>query len=80
MSTRNQKAQPGAVTAVEAEPDAICPLLDEWLRIETEHTNPGFALPDRGAVVAWSEKHPIAVLFCANLAVFAPVFGALTFG
>ena len=72
MSTRSQKTQ--ATVA------ATHQLLDEWLRIEAEHANPGFALPNRAAVVAWSENHPIAVLFCANLAAFAPVFGALTFG
>ena len=78
MSTRSQKAQ--AKAAAEAEPEASYQLLDEWLRVETEHTNLGFILPDRQAVVAWSEKHPIAVLFTANLAVFAPVFGAIYFG
>ena len=78
MSIRSRKAH--AKAAAEAEPEAGYQLLDEWLRIETEHTDLGFILPDRQAVVAWSEKHPMAVLFTANLAVFAPVFGAICFG
>ena len=80
MSIRSRKAKAKAVVAGDGELEASRQLLDEWLRIETEHTDLGFILPDRQAVVAWSEKHPIAVLFTANLAVFAPVFGAIYFG
>jgi hypothetical protein len=80
MPTRNKKAQAGVVAAAEAEPEAICPLLDEWPRIETEHTNLGFVLPDREAVVAWSEKHPVTVLAAASFAIWGPVLGAITFG
>jgi hypothetical protein len=79
MSNQSQKAQAMAAAA-EAEPEAGYQLLDEWLRIENEHANPGFVLPGREAFVAWSETHPIAVLFTANLAVFAPMFGAIYFG
>ena len=78
MSIRSRKAH--AKAAAEAEPEAGYQLLDEWLRVETEHTDPGFILPDREAFVAWSETHPVTVLVTAGVAIWGPVIGAITFG
>ena len=77
MSTRSQKTQ-ATVAAAEAEP--VYQLLDEWLRIETEHANSGFILPGRESVVAWSETHPVTVLVAASVAIWGPVLSAITFG
>jgi hypothetical protein len=79
MSTRSQKTQAMAAAA-EAEPEASYRLLDEWLRIENDHANPGFIVPGREAVVAWSETHPVTVLVAAGVAVWGPVLSAITFG
>jgi hypothetical protein len=79
MSTRSQKTQAMAAAA-EAEPEAGYELLDEWLRIENEHTNPGFVLPGRAAVMAWSETHPVTVLVAAGIAIWGPVLSAIYLG
>ena len=62
------------------EEEASFHLLDEWLQIENEHTNPGFILPGREAVIGWIEAHAAASLLVAGVAVFVPVIGALAFG
>ena len=71
-----QKQMTNAVAADEEE--AGLRLLDEWLRIENEHTHSG--LPSRADVVAWSEGHPLAVLIVAGTAVCVAVATALCFG
>jgi hypothetical protein len=71
--------QEQASKAIASDEDASFQLLDEWLRIENEHTNPEFILPDREAIVAWSEKHAVAVLLVAALAVWGPTLTALWF-
>jgi hypothetical protein len=71
--------RPVARAAV-SEEEASFQILDEWLRIETEHTDSGFVLPSRLDVVAWIEAHAVPVLIGATLVVCAPVIGALTFG
>jgi len=76
MAPRRKTAQ----AALAREEEASFRLLDEWLRIENEHTDPGFVLPSRGEVVGWVEGHAALVLLVASLAVFAPVISALAFG
>jgi hypothetical protein len=75
MQDRKQAPQ---VIAIDDE--AGCRLLDEWLRIERESTDPGFLLPDRDTLVTWTENHAAAVLTCASVVVWAPVIGAICFG
>jgi len=75
MAGRKKKGK----TAVVSE-DTSLRLLDEWLRIELEHTDPGFILPDRAALVTWSENHAVPVLVIAGFAVWAPVIGGICFG
>lgn len=72
-----RKAKAAAAMAAE---EASFRLLDDWLRIETEHTDPGFVLPDRAEIVAWSEQHAVQVLVAAGAAVWGAVIGAFCFG
>lgn len=76
---RKSKAAVAKAAVLDTE-EASFHLLDEWLRIEMEHTDPGFILPDRAAVVAWSEQHAVPVLLFASLAVWGPVISAICFG
>jgi len=71
--------EPMAKAAVSDEETSF-QLLDEWLRIEMEHTGPGFVLPCRLEVIAWIEAHAVPVLAGAALAVCASVIGVLAFG
>jgi len=75
MARKKQSAR-----AIMSEEESGLRLLDNWLRIENEHTDAGFTLPSRATVVGWIETHAVASLLLAGGAVFAPVIGALTFG
>jgi hypothetical protein len=55
-------------------------ILDEWLQLETEHTDPGFVLPSQAAIVAWCEDHAPAIVLSANALLWAPVLAAMYFG
>ncbi len=55
-------------------------LMDEWLRLETEHTDPGLVLPSQAAIVAWCEDHASAIVLSANALLWAPVLAAMYFG
>jgi hypothetical protein len=60
-----------------AEMEACTQLLDQWLEIENEHTDPGFILPERAAVVNWCENHPKAVVVAGNVAFWAPLLAVM---
>lgn len=66
-------------TVVTSEEEAGLQLLDEWLRIENEHSDPGLVLPGREEIVAWMEGHPLPVLAVAAAAVWGPMLGAFCF-
>lgn len=75
MRDRKQAPQ---VIAIDDE--AGCRLLDEWLRIDQENTDPGFVLPDRETLATWCENHAAAVLVGASVVICLPVIGAICFG
>lgn len=51
--------------------------LEDLLHMEAEGHR---FLPDRLAVVEWCERHSLAVLTVAGVAVLGPVIGAICFG
>ncbi len=57
--------------------DAGVDVLDDWLRIESEHTNPGFLLPSRGTVIAWCENHPGTIVLMGNTLLWGAVLWAM---
>lgn len=64
-----------------AEADAAAfQVMDQWLRIENEHTDPGFLLPGRASVVAFCESHAEAILISANLVLWSPLIWAISRG
>lgn len=60
--------------------DAGFEVMDEWLRIENEHTDPGFILPSRDVVVAWCEDHPGTIVLSANALLWTPLIWAMCAG
>lgn len=67
-------------SAVVAESDDAFRLMDDWLRLENEHVDPGFVLPGRGAIVAWCESHSGAILVLANTVLWTPIVWAICRG
>jgi hypothetical protein len=67
-------------TAVAAETDTGFEVMDEWLRLENEHTDPGFILPSQADVVAWCERHPGVIVVSANTLLWGPVIWAMCQG
>ena len=63
--------------AFAAESDAGLGIMDEWLRLEDEHTNPGFLLPSRDTVVAWCENHPGTIVLTGNALLWGPIVWAM---
>jgi hypothetical protein len=70
----------GTSQVIAAEEASGLDLLDDWLRIEDEHTNPGYMLPTREAVVAWCENHPGTVVLSANAMLWTPILWAMYHG
>ena len=66
--------------AVAIEDEDVLHLMEDWLRLENEHTNPGFMLPSRDAVVAWCEDHPGTIVLSANALLWTPLIWAMCNG
>ena len=65
--------------ATEAD-DAAFRVMEEWLRLENENTDPGFLLPGRASVVEFCETHATAIVFSANLLLWSPLIWVLCRG
>lgn len=55
-------------------------VMDKWLRLENEHTDPGFILPSRESVVSWCEDHPGTIVLSANALLWTPLIWAMCAG
>ena len=78
MSLIGNRLNEGTVVAVETE--AGLDIMEDWLRLEDEHTNPGFLLPSRDAVVAWCEDHPGTIVLTGNALLWGPIVWAMWAG
>lgn len=63
--------------ALAAETDTGFEVMEDWLRIENEHTNPGFLLPSRDSVVSWCEDHPGTIVLTGNALLWGPIIWAM---
>lgn len=66
--------------AVAIEDENVLQLMEDWLRLENEHTDPGFILPSRATVVAWCEDHPGTIVLSANALLWTPLIWAMCNG
>jgi hypothetical protein len=78
MSLGGNRLDHGRTLATEDETSLH--VIDEWLRLENETTNPGFLLPDRTAVVTWCENHSGAVILSANVILWTPLIWVMCRG
>ena len=67
-------------TAIAIEDEDVLHLMEDWLRLEDEHTDPGFILPSRATVVAWCEDHPGTIVLSANALLWTPLIWAMCNG
>ncbi len=63
--------------ALAASTDTGFEVMEDWLRIENEHTNPGFLLPSQDAVVSWCEDHPGTIVLTGNALLWGPIIWAM---
>ena len=66
--------------AVAVADDGVLRLMENWLRLENEHTDPGFILPSRAKMVAWCEDHPGTIVLSANALLWTPLIWAMVNG
>lgn len=78
MSFHGNRLEQAPVAASDSE--AAFRVMDDWLRLEIEHTNPGLILPSRAVVVAWCENHAGAIMVLANTVLWTPLVWAMVRG
>lgn len=78
MSFHGNSLEQASVATPDSE--ASFRVMDDWLRLEIEHTDPGLILPNRAAVVAWCENHAGAIVLLANTFLWAPLVWAMVRG
>lgn len=78
MALVSKRLEEGSALTIENE--AGFEIMDEWLRLETEHTNPGFLLPSRETIIAWCENHSGTIVLMGNALLWGPIAWAMWAG
>lgn len=55
-------------------------IMDAWLQMDADHTDPGFLLPSQVCVVAWCEAHARTLMWTAAALLWVPLLAAMYYG